>query len=219
MEANSGLRLSGELSGTVRTVQGAKKPISMLGLLDWAYRTECVWELAGAFGGGAPDWPGMGRSNAESCLVAGMMGGRVDGGPAVWSMPEAVADDALAVHAAVVGMGRARAGPVILHARRGTRPALDGGPVVALERMWKDRGDGRHDHIEEYNAKAGIGNRAWLCRLRLVDRADEINTSRAAWLEWRGAVALLVGHFRSAPHELTRWRVSESLPLAEPWLD
>ena len=224
METNSAFELSSELSITVRTVQpgagagqGAKKRVSMLGLLDWAYRTECVYELAGAFGGGPVEGPGMGRGNAESCLVAGMMGGRVDGGPAMWAMPERVAADALAVHGAVVGLGQAMAGRVILHARAGTRPALADGPVVALERMWKDRGDGRWDHIEEYNAGYRGGKVPWLCRLRMVDRASAISDSRAAWREWQGALATLAGHFRSAPQELKRWAVTDSLPLAAPW--
>lgn len=221
MEINTAFKLSGELSTTVRTVQpggdGARARISIEGLLDWAYRKECVWELAGAFGGGAADWPGMGRGSAAACLAVGMMGGRVDGGPAVWAMPEAVADDALAVHAAVVGLGQKRAGPVIMHARAGTRPVLDAGPVVALERMWKDKGDGRHDHVEEYNAAARIGNRAWLCRLRLVDRSKEISASRVAWREWREGVGMLAGHFRSAPSELERWAVTDALPVAAPW--
>ena len=102
--------------------------------------------------------------------------------------------------------------------RAGTRPRLDSGPVVALERMWKDKGGGRWDHIEEYNREAGIGNRPWLCRLRMVDRAGKIAASRDAWREWRAALALLAGHFRSAPHALARWTVTESLPEAEPWL-
>lgn len=200
-------------------VRGAKKRVSMMGLLDWAYRAECVYELAGAFGDGPVDWPGMGRGNAAAVMAAGMMGGRVDGGPAVWAMPDRVADDALAVHGAVVGLGGARAGVVILHARAGTVPVLDGGPVVGLERIWKDKGDGRWDHVEEYNGSAGIGNRAWLCRLRKVDRAGAIGDSREAWREWRGAVAMLAGHFRSAPQELKRWAVTAALPLAEPWAD
>lgn len=147
----------------------------------------------------------------------GLQGGRVDGGPACWSMPDRVAGDALAVHAAVVGLGRAMAGPVILHARAGTRPALDGGPVVALERIWKDKGDGRWEWRHEYHPKYKAGGRPWLCPLRLVDRAEQVTASRAAWRQWRDALALLAGHFRSAPGELTRWAVSESLPDAEPW--
>lgn len=217
MLSNLALKPSAEPSATVQTVQAGKKPISIEGLLHWAYRAECVYELAGAFDWAMDGAPGMGRGNSESCLAIGMMGGRVDGGPAMWAMPERVADDALAVHATVLSLGRKRSGPVIVHARAGTRPELDDGPIVTLERIWKDSGCGRSEWRTEYSADYRGGKVGWLCPLRLVDRAEEVAASRAAWRSWCDSLSLLAGHFRSAPQELTRWKVADSLPSAAPW--
>ena len=73
MEGNTALKLSGGLSATVRTVQGARARISILALLDWAYRKEMVWELAGAFGDGGA--PGLGRGSAAACLESSFTSG------------------------------------------------------------------------------------------------------------------------------------------------
>lgn len=223
MQGNLAFKPSVEPSVTVQTVQTAqtgKKAISIEGLLHWAYRTECVWELAGAFDWAADGAPGMGRGSAESCLAIGMLGGRVDGGPAMWAMPDRVADDALAVHAAVLSLGRKRSGPVIVHARAGTRPEWDAGPVIRLEpAKWKDRGYGKEEPVYEYRKGWHGGTRPWLCRLRLVDRAEEVAEARACWREWCDSLALLAGHFRSASQELTRWKVADSLPSGAPWED
>lgn len=202
-------------------VSGEKQPIAAEGLLVWAYRTQLVYELVGAQRDADRRRLGHGRDSAIACQVNGLLGATIDDGD--WTGPERpdqVDDDAVAVHEAVASLGGPRDWLLIRHARdvEGGRPLLDDGPVVRwAPLLTRIRNDLSEEPVYQYSAGYRGGKKPWYCLLELVDVSGPIDDSRQVWRDWRAALADLAELLRREPGRLTRWRVTDSLPEAEPW--
>ena len=221
MQVNSAFQLSGEPSATVQTVQrGGVAAVSIERLLTWAYGQQMVDRVEGWGSDPAERWLWGSTVSADgvmACARNAVLGARIPGTRWLGGGAD-VHPDALAVHAAVLTLARKPRDMVIAHARLGTRPGLPRGQVIAVRPAFmREIVPGVEEPGVIYNAKAGIGNRPWMCPVRIVDRGEHLSQGRALWRCWHGALATLAGHFRSAPHELRQWRVDDALPPSAPW--
>ncbi|MFG1267647.1 hypothetical protein V5F40_06755 [Xanthobacter sp. DSM 14520] len=103
------------------------------GLVEWAYRVQCVDRMAGlmsvASGRTAPRM----RSNTDMMVAFAALGVRVDSSPGyVTAMGATAQDDALVIHDAVLQLPAEAVALVVGHGKGGSRPPWHGVEAEAL---------------------------------------------------------------------------------------
>lgn len=185
----------------------SKQDIDIEQLLIWVYQDQAAEQVAGkglySHSGGGDAFGAVERYGRLGCFIDCAGSAAVGTGelhPDAEAVYETVGFDPL----------------IVRHARSGTRPDWMEGAVPHFKPVdgWKeDKADQRVPRRYDYNINAGIGNRPWLCRVRLVNHPDMIAYARRQYLEWWEALAVLSGRM-----ELREYNALPPSAAAKPWM-
>lgn len=212
-----------QLGRSIRPLPGKKVDISILGLLDWAFRREgAQLDLSREALFGIEHRPNYGM---EYVLIEqARLGCRVDGGGYSASHPDA---DIVAAAVAVLpeGCGGQRMAIAIAeHARAGTLPDWGQGigPCECTARNWKLH-KGKLWAAKEFYRGRGQWPETWLgrddgyvCPVTFSGTAKEAAAARRGWLMWWAALLELRSTFQIRS-DLSAWAVTDEMPPQAPW--
>lgn len=211
----------------------AKRSISILGLIEWAFQRECAqldFDDIERLGGQA--LPGVG---AEYVMMQrGATGARIDGGGRSWPHDDAdLVADAVA-HLPVTHGGRGMAVQIAQLARSGARPdAMVGARVTARPEDWRANQNGMRPATADAAELGPYGWRAQPRRNRkgviVHDRVpytpisfapmpDQIGRARRNYLMWWGAL-LDVRQSLDIAGLLIAHVLTDAMPPMTPWQD
>lgn len=213
-----------------RVSRAAVQPISILGLLDWAFRAECAQLDFDNLGSRASGWGYV--SSTAAILQHEQLGCRIDGGGRSDPHP-----DADVVAAAVAALPEARGGRgmairIAELARAGAVPDWMPGAMPRVVPV--DTHTNRHGtHAVTLDA-ARLGSLGWqaqprrnrkgvvvhdpvqYCPVVVRPSVSEIARARRAYLDWWGALRDLRETFRLYGG-LCAFEVTEAMPRRVPW--
>lgn len=202
-------------------VHRVRRPISIVGLLDWAFRVEAARLAFDDLEDVQPASFGMEYVMIERARL----GCQVDGGGSSPCHPDAdLVADAVAQLPEGCG-GRQMALTIATHARLGTMP--DWGQAVPSAScqpvQWKR---GKHgvfaareywcDHGRWPPSRLGT-NDGYACRVYFVGTAAEVAARRRNYSQWLLALLDLRNTFKTH-NNLSCWSVTDALPDRRPWL-
>lgn len=205
-----------------RVSRAAVQPISILGLLDWAFRAECAQLDFDNLGSRASGWGYV--SSTAAILQHEQLGCRIDGGGRSDPHP-----DADVVAAAVAALPEARGGrgmaiAIAEHARTGTVPdwGRDLGAARCQPVAWKRTKNGTFAAREYWTGRGRwpetelSKDHGYVCPVYFSGSGVEHAARRRGYLDWWGALLELRATFRIYSN-LSCWQVTDAMPPRRPW--
>jgi len=204
---------------TCRPSRGLRRPIAILNLLTWAFRTECARLEFDQI----PEWGQSVVGGTYLVAQRGRLGCAIDGGGRSATHPDAdVVAGAVAMLPVGCG-GRGMAITVAHLARIGSVPDwMPGATPRIVPREWRQTKHGRFAKTERVGAHVveRRGRRvevpALVCPVTVSPTPAKIAAARRDYLLWWSALLDLRVSLSSGP-ALSSWQLTADLPPVRPW--
>lgn len=200
-------------------VRRVRRSVSIVGLLDWAFRIEAAQLVFNEI----EDAQSVGFGMEYVMIERARLGCRVDGGGSSPCHPDAdLVADALAQLPEGCG-GRRMAVTIAEHARRGTSPDWGRAVVASCEPVeWQRCKHGVYARRVFWEG-SGRWSPTWLgrndgyaCPVTFSGTAAEVAARRRSYTQWRLALLELRQTF-AAYDNLSAWQVTDDMPPRAPW--